>query len=90
MPPGGSTCNVASCKNTSEKAKKCGLEIIFHSFPTDPHIRKEWIRKCYRKDKFTPRRICSTHFLPSDYEDELEARLMGYRPKKLLKNGKPL
>lgn len=78
MPPDGST----SYKNTSEKAKKNGLKIVFHTFLEDPHIRKEWIMKCHRKNKFTPTRICSAHFLPSDYEDVLQVRFMGYEPKK--------
>lgn len=81
MAPDGSTCSVVSCKNTSEKAKKCGLKIIVHSFSKDPHIKNGWIRKFYRKDKFTPRRICSAHFRPPDYEKELQARLM-HEPKK--------
>lgn len=86
---GGSACSVATCKNNSRKVKKCGENIMFFRFPKDGKIKKEWIRKCYRKDKWDPenKRICSKHFLPSDFEDEVMARLLNIQPKKLKANG---
>lgn len=90
MPPGGSTCSVACCRNYSEKGKLSETEatFIFQTFPRDPQLRKEWIRRCYRKDNFTPLRMCSYYFKPSDYEDEMRGRLMGFIPRKLKKDGK--
>ena len=87
--PGGSICSVPICKNNSKKAKESGQGQMFFNFPKDPQIRKEWVRKCHRKDKFDPqnKRVCSDHFTPDDYEDLLQARLLKIRPKKLKKNG---
>jgi archaellum component FlaC len=86
--PGGNSCSMATCKSNSKIAKKAGEQLIFFSFPDD-HRKKEWARLCRRKDKWSPmhKRICSRHFGPDAYEDELEARLMNRQPKKLKKDG---
>lgn len=86
----GTICSVAICKSNAEHAKKSGEKISFYKFPTDIKIRKEWIRKCYKKGKFNPdnKRICSKHFTINDYEDELKSRLMNVLPKKLKNTGR--
>lgn len=86
--PGGTVCSVAICKQNSKKTKKNKEHIMFFTFPKDCAIKNEWIKKCYRKDKFNPeyKRICSLHLKLEDYEDELQARLTGSQPKKLKKN----
>ena len=85
--PGGTVCSVATCKSNSKKAKENLEHIMFFTFPKEPEIRREWIKKCYRKDKFNPKykRICSRHFKPNDFEDELQARLTGSQLRKLNK-----
>jgi len=61
-------CAVATCKNYIKTEKSSDLS--FHRFPKDPSIRKQWVYRCSRKDKFNPSngKICSNHFSPSDYE----------------------
>ena len=47
------------------------INVCFFRFPINPQIRKKWVEKCYRKDKFDPstRRICSNHFSPEQFDD---------------------
>lgn len=87
--PGGNRCSVAICKSHSTAVKSAGEKIIFHVFPKDPIIRKQWIKKCYRKDKWNPNtgRICSKHFTIDDFEDAMHAKLMNSTPKKIKKTG---
>lgn len=87
--PGGSVCSVAICKSNSKKAKEKGEHLMFFTFPKDEKLRKEWVNKCHRQDKFDPKykRVCSKHFKPEDYEDLLQATLMGSEPRKLKSNG---
>ncbi|XP_030757989.1 THAP domain-containing protein 2-like isoform X2 [Sitophilus oryzae] len=89
--PGGTTCAVAICKNNSKIVKQSGEPIRFFSFPKDPNIRTEWIRKCFRKHEFSVdhARICSKHFKSDDFEDSLHAKLLNFYPKKLNKNAIP-
>ncbi|XP_044262142.1 THAP domain-containing protein 5-like [Tribolium madens] len=81
----GTICSVAICKSNAQKAKRGGEKIKFFSFPKNPEIRKEWVRRCHRKDKWDPRnkRICSKHFTDGDYQDSLQAKLLNIRPEKL-------
>lgn len=87
--PGGMVCSVAICRNNSIKCKEKGENTLFFTFPKDSLIRKEWVRKYYRKDKWNPvnKRVCSKHFKVDDYEDQMHARLMNLIPKKLKKDG---
>lgn len=85
----GYICAVAVCKSNTKKAKETGERISFHSFPTNKAMQKEWIQSCHRKDKFDPihKKICSKHFDYEDYEDAIQAKVMGVLPKRLKKNG---
>ncbi|KAJ8913046.1 hypothetical protein NQ315_002063 [Exocentrus adspersus] len=87
----GFICAVAICKSNSEKAKKSGQHISFHSFPSDMGIRKEWVRRCHRKDMFDPKhkKVCSMHFTVEDYEDAIQAQIMNVVPKRLRKQAIP-
>lgn len=78
-------CAVFSCSNHGKKTK--GQGIIYHSFPKDVNLRKAWIVKCKRLDKLNVAhaRICSNHFNPSDYEDDIRNRLLGLEERKKLK-----
>lgn len=82
--PGGKICSITGCKINSKITKRSGQIISFHRFPEDPEICAEWVRKCYRKDKFSPqhKRVCSKHFA-----DKLKEALMGTPPKILKKTG---
>ncbi|XP_069704855.1 uncharacterized protein [Periplaneta americana] len=78
-------CAVFSCKNYNRKSK--GSDLIYHSFPKDDSVCKQWIHACRRKDKINIKNatVCSVHFLPEDYERDLKAELLNIKPKKILK-----
>lgn len=85
------SCAVATCKNHNRNHEE---GISFHRFPVDnsSDICKQWVIKCRRKDEINLRnaRVCSTHFLPSDYEDDMQNRLLGLPlKKKLIKTAIP-
>ena len=63
-----SSCSVNGC---SGKATTGNRIVFFFRLTINPKIRKKWVEKCYRKDKFDPstRRICSNHFSPEQFDD---------------------
>lgn len=78
------SCAVAGCNNRHRNTKDCEVGVLYHRFPNDGDILKQWIAKCYRKDEINSKnaRICSEHFLPHDYEDDMKNRLLGLPLKK--------
>ena len=59
------SCSAFGCQNRFNKDSN----IRFHAFPKDPERRKKWIQ-AVRRVNFQPTaydKICSEHFLPSDY-----------------------
>lgn len=87
MSVGGTICSVAVCNNSYYKAKNENSELSFFRFPKDSTIKKEWIIKCYRKDKWNVDngRICSIHFKQEDFEKDFQNELMNLPPRKILK-----
>ena len=81
MPAG--YCSVFGCNNTSTD------KISLHRIPKDANLRKIWIARLYRKDKFSVDnvRICSEHFLPEDFERDLRNELLNLPIRKILKKG---
>jgi len=80
------SCAVATCTNTYYNCKD--KEILFHRFPEkNREALEQWILKCRRKDPINTKnaRICSEHFLNTDYEEDLKSRLLGCPMKKILK-----
>jgi hypothetical protein len=83
----GVRCAVFGYKNNHKTKKGTGQEgqdIIFHSFPkpkdmVSQTMRNEWINRCKREDKLNPEtsRICSKHFVETDYERDLQNELLG-------------
>ena len=69
-------CAVANC-NHSKRGRLDG-SLLFHRFPHEQHRRREWVQRCCRLDKFNPDscRICSAHFLPSDYDSDSGRRIL--------------
>lgn len=74
------------CSNTydANKGRADDLKITMHVFPKSKDlvsqtIRKEWVTRCSRRDKFNPdtSRICSEHFAGTDYERDLQHELLG-------------
>ncbi|GBM49664.1 hypothetical protein AVEN_262467-1 [Araneus ventricosus] len=83
-----SACAVATCSNYYRKTK--GKGVIYHVFPICPNRNKIWISKCKRQDHINVKyaRICSDHFRPSDYMDDMKTKktiLLGLNQKKILK-----
>ncbi|XP_023222091.1 uncharacterized protein LOC111623657 isoform X2 [Centruroides sculpturatus] len=88
----GTRCAVYGCNNNLLAVKAKGESVTFHVFPRQKdliskRIRSEWINRCKRSDKFNPdtSRICSVHFVQSDYERDLQHELLGLPDRKILK-----
>ncbi|GBM08020.1 hypothetical protein AVEN_71459-1 [Araneus ventricosus] len=79
-----STCAVATCSNYHRKTQEKG--VVYHVFPVSPNLNKIWILKCKRQGHINVKyaRICSDHFRPSDYMDDMKNRLLGLNQKKIL------
>ncbi|GBM41448.1 Transposable element Tc3 transposase [Araneus ventricosus] len=84
-PASMSACAVATCPNHHRRTK--GKGVMYHMFPVCPNRIKIWISTCKRHDHINVKyaRICSDHFRPSDYVDDMENRLLGLNQKKILK-----
>ena len=64
-----SSCSAFGCKNRKIPSRP---DLKFHSFPKDPQRRAKWIQ-AVKRENFIPNwstKICSDHFLPSDYKGE--------------------
>ncbi len=64
------SCAVATCRNYQKSASN-PTSFSFHRFPKEPSIRKQWVIRCFRKDKFNANncKICSNHFTTIDFEN---------------------
>lgn len=65
-------CAVAVCSNTE---KKSGISLF--RFPASkPSVLAVWKQRCGRKGKFNVKnaRICSEHFLDSDYDPSFRVK----------------
>lgn len=82
-----SCCAVATCNNYSRKTKKLGIDVVYHCFPKDPETAKLWVLKCKRLDSINCKyaHICSSHFAPTDYCDDMKNRLLELPQRKILK-----
>lgn len=59
------TCIAAGCPvNIKTKSPTQHL----HKFPAQPELLKQWLAFCGQTSAKSHWRICSTHFIPSDYE----------------------
>ena len=76
----GKTCSVAICPSPKEA--------IFHGFPSDVLLQKQWIHLCKRVGLVNPKtaKICSCHFKEEDYDRDLRNELLGLAPRKHLKS----
>ncbi|KAG8247203.1 hypothetical protein J6590_065868 [Homalodisca vitripennis] len=82
-----SCCAVATCPNNSKKTKGSEQRVVYHKFPKDSETCKIWLSKCKRGDSVNCKYayVCSDHFAPSDYIDDMKNRLLGLPQKLLLK-----
>jgi uncharacterized protein YukE len=83
-----SNCAVATCSNYHKKTKLSDVKVIYHRFPKDSEMCKLWLGKCKRKDPVNCKYayICSEHFKPDDYVDDMKNRLLGLPQKMILKS----
>ena len=60
-------CIVSNCGNYDRK--KDGEKVKYFSFPSDKTMSAKWLKACGKVDKFNVKsaRICSKHFLETDY-----------------------
>lgn len=76
----GFICAVTECKNTLKSKLERGTSLIYHRFPVkNPSLCKVWVTKCHRELSFNYKNatICSDHFKPDDYQDDMMNRLLG-------------
>ena len=52
--------------------QKAGDEVTYHRFPANPSLKKIWVSRVPLKNWQwkSSSRLCSNHFLPSDYKDQ--------------------
>ena len=65
-----SNCFFKNCTNSTYKCKASGAKVQFFNFPKDVANRKLWIENCGRESNILPKkhhRVCSNHFLPTEY-----------------------
>ena len=72
-----SNCAVFGCFNTYKKTKDS--KIKYHHFPKNKAYRNQWVHACCRADTINTEYaiVCSIHFKPEDYKDDLKSRLLG-------------
>ena len=78
------SCIVPGCKNYSEKT---GKTVSYHKIPKD-HRTDAWRKRIRRLDMppLENCHVCSDHFLPSCFEVDFRAQLMGQKGKADLKD----
>lgn len=76
-------CFAVNCTNDSSKTKGKS----YHRFPAAKSLKQQWLTKISRKDANPTKEsvVCSDHFTPDSYERNLQAELLGYKPKPKLK-----
>ncbi|KAK6174265.1 hypothetical protein SNE40_017577 [Patella caerulea] len=80
-------CCAPGCSNFKISAQ---IGIPFHTFPTDPEIRRRWLVNIRNKKlpvnttakKLKSHHVCGKHFKPSDYVDDIKHRISPHLYKK--------
>ena len=69
-------CKAIGCRHVTGRAPQ---GVRFYRVPRDKAIATEWLVKCGVKtdndDVFRNALVCSEHFLPDDFEDDMQYRL---------------
>lgn len=77
----GTRCTVAVCNNSLAKTKQDVHKnnIKYFNFPKSAELRRQWVQRCRREGKWNPDscRVCSEHFIASDFERDLKNELLG-------------
>ncbi len=80
-------CSAGGCSN------KPADGFILHRFPSEPHLREQWISflrktRIWNHDPSRSSCLCSAHFKEDDYEHPCSVGVeMGFLSKKRLKKG---
>lgn len=82
----GMRCAVAVCSNSYFKTRNRTDGVSYFRFPKQENLRRLWVERCKRKDKFNPDTsyICSDHFRDDDFITNLRTELMGSKQKKFI------
>lgn len=77
-------CAVFGCSMDNQSKNFKDNPVKFYTFPKDKVVRKQWVLACCRDDKFNVdyARICSRHFIETDFERNLQHELLNYATKK--------
>ncbi|XP_046984043.1 uncharacterized protein LOC124554052 isoform X1 [Schistocerca americana] len=75
-------CAVFQCDTNARKMPG----VVWHSFPKDEYLRCEWIARCKCRGRVNVKggRVCSLHFRPEDYEQDLRNELLRLPSRKKL------
>ncbi|XP_047101230.1 uncharacterized protein LOC124720024 [Schistocerca piceifrons] len=75
-------CAVFQCDTNARKMPG----VVWHSFPKDEYLRCEWIARCKCTGRVNVKggRVCSLHFRPEDYEQDLRNELLRLPSRKKL------
>ena len=73
------SCAVPGCNHGIKAKRPKGVKL--HSFPRDESLHNLWLSVCGRAEDVSDSskhdlRVCSAHFVPSDYERDLRWELM--------------
>lgn len=79
-----SNCSVKGCMN-NKRTKGYGVK--YFTFPKDKRYRDLWMKACRRPRTINPQNavVCSVHFQPQDYIDDMKSRLLGIESPKHLR-----
>ncbi|XP_035784879.1 THAP domain-containing protein 5-like [Anopheles albimanus] len=65
------SCAALLCNNNTRRIKQQHKHVLFHGFPPDCELTRQWITFCKQDPKWRPTKchaICSEHFKAEDYQ----------------------
>ena len=78
-------------ESTPDQDTRGRVGLSYHRFPLDQKLKAEWLQRCGRADKINVKcaRVCSSHFLPSDFDSgfALFKEMMGSKSQRTLIKG---
>ena len=82
----GHRCFVKACPFKTEKG------LSYHQLPKNAteNVRENWAKvvpEVHKENPSNPVRVCSKHFLPTDFERDLRNELMGLPMRRVLRQG---
>uniref|UniRef100_A0A182F698 Uncharacterized protein n=1 Tax=Anopheles albimanus TaxID=7167 RepID=A0A182F698_ANOAL len=68
------SCSASFCKNNTLYCRKRKIEVLFHNFPPESELNKQWVKFCKPSERWRQSKnsvICSDHFNTEDYQMEI-------------------